>query len=115
MFKFQSLHAKYFKQPTIERTWFCKKDLDLNCIFIDCPFISTLTLLIVLTGDLAVQEDALKVEKSCFPFRIAAPFFNKFISIFFFINQDLFLFRAKELYLLVILYKYTLSLALCLE
>ena len=113
--RFQSSQDKYFRHPTIDLTWFCKKDLDWNCIIIFLSFLIIFTLFIVFVDDVAVQEDALKVEKSWFPCKILAPFFNKSILSFFFINQVLFLLRAKELYLFVILYSYTLSFALYLE
>ena len=40
-------------------------------------FFETFILLIFFTGDLAEQEDALNVEKSCFPSKILAPFLSR--------------------------------------
>ena len=55
-------------------------------------------------ADLAEQEEALKVEKSCLPVKILAPLFKRFISIFFFTCQDLFLSIVRDPTLLIIEY-----------
>ena len=70
---------------------------------------------IVLIGLFAEQDEALKVEKSFFPIKNFAPFFNFFKSIFFFICQTLFLLIVGTLSLFNIIYLYTLPLAEYLE
>ena len=58
----------------------------------------------VLIADLAWQDEARKVEKSCVPFNIFKAFLIKFISNFFFINQALFLFKGDGEFLFKIMY-----------
>ena len=96
--------AKYFKHPTIDLTWFWRKDLDLNSIEILSPFFFTITELIFLTGDLAEQDDDLKVEKSCVPSKIFAPVFNNLIFNFFLTCQAFFRFKDNKPCLLIIWY-----------
>ena len=82
----------------------CKKDFDLNCMLILSPFFLTITESSFLTGELEVQEDALKVEKSCLPSKIFAPFLSKFKSSFLLICQALHLSIDKGPGLLMIKY-----------
>ena len=58
---------KYLMQPTIDLTCCCKKDLEVKFKVILFLFFLIEIFSIVLIGDLAPQEDALKVEKSCVP------------------------------------------------
>ena len=106
---------KYFKDPTIDLTWFCKKDFDLKIKKIWSPFLFTFTECIFFIGDFAEQDEALNVEKSWVPSKIFAPFFNRLILSFFLTCHALLLFKDNDPSLLIILYSYILSLASNLE
>ena len=66
-FKLHFPSPKYLIQPTIDLTCWCKKDFDINFKIILSLFFFIDTFSIVLIGDFAPQDDALKVEKSCVP------------------------------------------------
>ena len=68
------------------------------------PFFLTFTAFIFFTGDLDEHEDALKVEKSCFPSKILAPFLSKLKSNFFFKCHALFWLKDRGLDLFIIRY-----------
>ena len=51
-------------QPTIDRTCCCKKDFEINSKISLSLFYFIEIFSIVLIGDFAPQDDALKVEKS---------------------------------------------------
>ena len=55
---------KYFKEPTIDLTCCCRKDLDTKVKIILFLFFLIFTLLRVFIGDFAVQDEDLNVEKS---------------------------------------------------
>ena len=59
---------------------------------------------IFLMGDLAEHDEDLKIEKSCVPSKIFAPFFNNFKFIFFFTCHALYLSSYKSPCLLIIKY-----------
>ena len=52
-----------FKQPTIDRTWCCRNDLDEKTIIILSPFFIREVFPIVFIGDFALQDDDLKALK----------------------------------------------------
>ena len=66
-------------------------------------------------GDFAEHEDDLKVEKSCVPSRILAPFLISLKSNLVLICQALFFSNDNDPSLFIILYSYVLSLAKYLE
>ena len=98
------LIAKCCKHPTIDLTWFCKNDLELNFIKIVSPIFFIFMELIFFIGDFAEHEAALKVEKSCVPSKNFAPFFKRLIFNFFLISQALFLSIDNNPCLLIIRY-----------
>ena len=80
---------KYFKQPTMDLTWFCKNDFDWKLKIILSLFFFILIKSKFRIGDFAPHEEDLKVEKSLFFFKINAPFFIKLILRFFLMCQAL--------------------------
>ena len=82
---------KYTKLPTIDLTWFCKNDLEINTILIKSFDLFIFIGNIFFIGDFAEHEEDLKVEKLWVPSNTLAPFLISFKSIFFFICQALFL------------------------
>ena len=104
LFKVHFLQDKCSRHPTIDLTWLCKNDCDLNIIKIRSPFFFTLTEFIFFIGDFAEHDDDLKVVKSWVPSKIFAPFFNNFRLKFFLICHAWFLLIDRLPSLLIILY-----------
>ena len=107
LLKLSKLHLpspKYLIQPTIDLTCCCKNDLEVNCKVILSLFFFIKIFSIVLIGDLAPQDAALKVEKSWVPNSSLAPFFINFKFSFFRMCHALFFCSVKGDCLLTIIY-----------
>ena len=91
-------------QPTIDLTCCCKKDLEINFKVILSLFFFIEIVSIVLIGDLAPQDEALKVEKSCVPNNNFVPFFMALTSSFLRMCHALFFWSASGDCLLIIVY-----------
>ena len=87
---FHLFSAKYFKQPTIDLTWFLKKDFDLNSISI-LPFAFFIVILLIffIVFTFSVAICCSHCAKIMFYLIIFCSFFNNLISSLFLICHTL--------------------------